>query len=530
MLNKMDASGLDEVASRSYEEERSWSEDSSAREAASFLVRPEERLLYNTVSLWMALGGANNSLRRPVAHILGRGLSETEAGRIFGKDAAATITRYARASREDAQLHRLTERTQHSTTPGEVQVHHQRSQQEEKAALEWIRTTAGVTQSGRTRNVLKSPRTQLGFFEQYVREAPSPHLGKDKFFAVCHQLHVHFHVGAVGFMSCVVCRDLKARIDGHMEVLATGFGDEATAQECETAIEDLQRQLDDHVQQFISQRATYRQQVEGLVANSATAVVVVDYSTFGLMARDTVKVLGATVIRAVNGAVERHYYDFVGLPVRGRPCDGLSYSLEVLRCKNCLAGVTVIHCWADAGTNDFRNNATLLSLRHMVQGTFANVSVTLNYFGPRHGWSDCDRHFGAAKRHVEKWMRDVATTDVSVQLDVACLLDRLGELSNTTPYDCRPVHVPGIRVDKKCVGISQYLHFCVAGGSIFASRLTELNPELTQLSVSGEMVAPAIATVAAAKRKAKRHAQKGGTSGGKPQKEKTTQKKRKKRK
>ena len=74
---------------------------------------------------------------------------------------------------------------------------------------------------------------------------------------------------------------------------------------------------------------------------------------------------------------------------------------------------------------DFLLDTSLGKVSQMQTLRVSLARMVVELFGWCHGLSDCDRHTGSAQRHVEKWMRDVATTDVHVHLDAESLLARL---------------------------------------------------------------------------------------------------------
>jgi len=69
-----------------------------------------------------------------------------------------------------------------------------------------------------------------------------------------------------------------------------------------------------------------------------------------------------------------------------------------------LAGLENISLWSDGPYNQFKNRKMLEFYRNCP----ANFGkrITVNFFGPHHGKSDCDRHIGAARNKVWRAVLD----------------------------------------------------------------------------------------------------------------------------
>ena len=79
-----------------------------------------------------------------------------------------------------------------------------------------------------------------------------------------------------------------------------------------------------------------------------------------------------------------------------------------------------LRIWSDNG-GSIKGFKTIYYLLSLIRPHFK--SLTLNYFAPYHGKSDCDRHFGCIRRKLYDYQGDVTTTNQ--------LLDAVGGLSNT---------------------------------------------------------------------------------------------------
>ncbi len=78
----------------------------------------------------------------------------------------------------------------------------------------WIVNECGLTQSGRERGVFKTELGFNGLFRRYCSEArDADHVSVNVFARLVKERHVHFSVGAVDTMTCVVCRDLGSQLE-----------------------------------------------------------------------------------------------------------------------------------------------------------------------------------------------------------------------------------------------------------------------------------------------------------------------------
>jgi hypothetical protein len=81
----------------------------------------------------------------------------------------------------------------------------------------------------------------------------------------------------------------------------------------------------------------------------------------------------------------------------------------------------------------------------------------MNFFAARHGWSDCDRHFGSAKRHISKWMMTTATRKPELTLDVHICHRLIAELPNSMSILCSSAKVTGV-LHESVKGLTA--HYC----------------------------------------------------------------------
>lgn len=467
-----------------------------------------EKLRDNAARLLRLLGGdGQNTLLLPTSKLLlGGDLTMAECRELLGDGLTSTLKRYRSVPKEDAQLGRLVEHSQLGREGSQIK--RPRKEEALAKASEWVKATAGVTRSGRIHTTLKTSRTRLGFYEQYEREAEKPQIRKDMFLQRCRDMHVHFGVASVDFMSCEKCRSLRADVAQLAEDLQElEVGNQKKRARLEKRLAAKEKELEEHVKRDALQRAQFNAAIMRAQQDRSVAIVEGDYTTMELMQRGKAKVLGFVVTRLdEHNALVRRYVDLVNLPVRGRPSDGLSYGLRFLRASTpWLNGVRELHFWADAGIGDFRNSAAILSFRELcTMPDFSDIQLDLNYLAPLHGWNYCDRHFGSGKRHVEKWLRDEATRNDALFLDVRQLVLLLRELKNTDAVDCGHCVVPGFAVSKRLIGIQKYLHFEVGNGVLKGAVDSSPGSTLTDLHVEGEQMSATDAQRAADMRRAKR--------------------------
>jgi hypothetical protein len=475
-------------------------------EVESMDVEPNEshtwrKLGDNVNQLLAILGQDNNSLRAPIMKILASGLTTAETQLVFGNGPnLSTILRYRTARLTEGDILRLHGRGAMPKFGGTGKVIRKRKTAEMASAAFFVSETAGKTKSGRIRTVNKTSRTRHGFFEQYQRESKPPHVSETTFLQICNKMRVHFLVGGTDFMTCTKCREFETEIT-RLEGLSLDAS--SLRQNVQEKIKSVKHQKEIHVGNFLEQRKVYNYQLENVRGNGKEMVLIIDYSTFELMARGKTKVMNATVIsQGPNNTLVRMYYDLVGLPISGRPCDGFGYMLLFLNNMCVFAQTTKLHIWSDAGSGDFRNNSTLCWMRDLVCKELKFLElVDMNFFGQLHGWSDSDRHFGAGKQHEEKFMRESASDNPSIFLDVPRLVRLLCDLKNTHALDCREMVVPGISVTQKLKGIKSYLYFRANNMGEVLARARSGDTKEVQVVVEGMRVSAQQASAAALKRK-----------------------------
>jgi hypothetical protein len=105
--------------------------------------------------------------------------------------------------------------------------------------------------------------------------------------------------------------------------------------------------------------------------------------------------------------------------------------------------------WSDSGTGDFHNAASVYAFG-VVAALLSRHKVeleSLNFFAARHGWNDCDRHFGVISRLISQWYAKFATANVSLKLNVDQLMMLLASLQRTTGFKCSGIQFPGFLCD-----------------------------------------------------------------------------------
>lgn len=216
----------------------------------------------------------------------------------------------------------------------------------------------------------------------------------------------------------------------------------------ETELLQAEADLAKHMEKVRTQWTCYKAQAAEVKGDPSKCIFVLDYTTYELMDREGVKSLGVTVVRTNGHALERKYFDFVDLPIQQRPRDGLYFALTQLAIREELGGVNKAYVWSDAGTGDFHNSPATFAFANLPAVCPQIEWLSLNFFAPRHGWNDCDRHFGSVKRSVAAWMADKASQDPRLMLDIPRQVQLLNSHPNTIAFDrYRPIYgtiVPAI--------------------------------------------------------------------------------------
>jgi hypothetical protein len=286
----------------------------------------------------------------------------------------------------------------------------------EKAASEWVAAECGVTQSGRTESVFK---TELGFnqlFLRYQREvADEKQVSVNIFARVAKQRYVHFGVGAVDTMTCVNCRDWTAQLEDIEEKLQL---DNSERQE-KTLQRDRERvaqQLHKHQEARVRQRHAWQSDLQDVRNDSQLMLCVLDFSKFELMDRMTTSVFCVVVIESIDGKIQRRYFDFVDIHLSGRKRDVVFYAITWLYQDGVFPAGRRVRLWSDARSGDFRNAPCLHSCLQLNSVCAGVVFEGFSFFGARHGWNDCDRHFGTGKRALSRWLVEEASRDKALTL------------------------------------------------------------------------------------------------------------------
>jgi hypothetical protein len=451
------------------------------------------KILLNNSRQLLSCLGSNTPLKKPLVQALTKDLSYKEAKFLFGNVVKeSTLERYMRD--ENGDWKGVFALSTHSAAGRKIERSRKKNLKDD--ARKWIVESSGVTASGKTKTKKSTTMEEFGFYECYLKQNDNGEelLCHETFSKLCKQLHVHFKVGATDFMTCVKCRTLRYEIKRCIE------SNSSLKKKLQ-----LEKELQQHEQMFVQQKKMYDLHLSRLLSEETiTALFVVDYSTFQLMERLKVKVLCVVKIQKDDsGSLRRSYFDLFGLPLTGRPSDGLLFAFELLEREGILDGLQGVHIWSDAGGGDFHNNSAILAFSLFRNRVKDDCSWDLNFFGPRHGWSDCDRHFGSSKVHVQKYLRDIASSDNSENLTVEKLLELQRGISRTTVFDCRKCKVIGAKVTKKWKGISKFLCFELQkDGAVLAHPLT--NDEFCKkVQIEGQLEPSEAAESRAKKRRTK---------------------------
>lgn len=339
------------------------------------------------------------------------------------------------------------------TSPGNASLllltHNPRALDEKRSRIEhsaeearqWIVDTCEKTQSGRAAEVRKTPRSVSRLWRTY-RETHDNGVSYTVFERLCHEEHVHFGVGKVDSMTCVQCRAWNARVqeledcDGADEVAERG---------------ELMKLIRDHERSISQQREAHWADLDRVLSDNSFGIITVDFSKFETMDRGGVRVLCAVLTHKSEDGTShvRTYIDFLDLQCSKRRRDTVAWLLIELKQRGLLKAMEYV-MWSDAGTSDFHNAPAIFAFNEIANHFRRNDGpnlASMNFFASRHGWSDCDRHFGAVKRKVNAWYANEAPEDISQMLDFHQLTKFLQEMRNTTPIDCRNVHLQGVVCD-----------------------------------------------------------------------------------
>lgn len=394
---------------------------------------------------------AQSAFRKPLAQLL---LADLTVAEIEGLDlpglSSSTAERYLRDSVDVTELQRKRRRV--------IQTPSIEDQSRIQRVRQWLLDNFGVTQSGRILTVLKTEMRLTALFHRYVNEVPKP-ISINRFHGVCKLMHVHFGVGAVDTMSCVLCRDWKSQLEALQSRLDSGTCSTVISKRLQKEMKRLEDDLRSHEEAFVKQLRSWQHDVETTRSDLTLCLVVLDFSTFDLMDRKTTSVLSLMVLRCDKDRnITRSYFDFVDLPISGRKRDASYFALTGLWSRGVFKGIQRVRLWADAGSGDFRNAPGLYGFVQLEKVCVGVTFESFNFFGARHGWSDVDRHFGNAKKHIDCWMANEATRDLSLKLDVAMCCRLLAQMPQCIAFRCSNVKVFGLVADS-VPGLIQHYSF-----------------------------------------------------------------------
>jgi len=117
--------------------------------------------------------------------------------------------------------------------------------------------------------------------------------------------------------------------------------------------------------------------------------------------------------------------------------------MSLLYLKGVFADGQRVRLWADAGSGDFRNAPCLYSCLQLNAVCHGIVFEGFNFFGARHGWNDCDRHFGTGKQALSPWLVEEASRNKELTLDVSKCGQILAGLHNTTVWEVTKSEISG---------------------------------------------------------------------------------------
>lgn len=377
-----------------------------------------------------------SALRKPLIRVLLDGLSQDEVRNLGLPIKESTIKRYRN---EECDLSPLL--AKRSRVAGVVNT---AFLEREEVATEWVVAECGVTQSGRVRTVFKTELSFNQLFRRYQDNvAKDNQVSVNVFARVAKQQHVHFGVGAVDTMSCINCREWAAQLeelDDEMQLDVSG----RRRKILQKKHDDLSLQLHVHQEALVRQRRAWLSDLEDVRKDEGLVLCVLDFSTFELMDRKTTSVFCVVVIESANGKLVRRYFDFVDVHLLGRKRDVVFFALTLLyRRRGVFAAGQRVRLWSDAGSGDFRNAPCLYSCLQLNTVCAGIVFEGFNFFGARHGWNDCDRHFGTGKQALSRWLVEEASRDNSLTLDVKRCAEILAELRNTAAYVCTKATIAG---------------------------------------------------------------------------------------
>ncbi len=391
-----------------------------------------------------------SALRRPLSRVLLDDLPLEEIRRLDLSLKEETIKRYRNEPLDLTPLMAKRRAVEH--------INNVPFQARRTAAATWVESECGVTQSGRAETVFKTECNFNLLFERYARESGNAeHVSVNVFAEVCKEKHVHFNVGAVDTMTCVNCRDWAVKqSDLHLALQVTESA--KTRKALQKKYDKITKQLEDHQDALVRQRRAWYSDLDKVKADSKRVLCIVDFSTFELMDRKTTSVFCVVVIDNVGNALRRRYFDFVDVHLSGRKRDVVYYTMTLLYRRGVFSAGQRVCLWSDAGSSDFRNAACLYSCLQLNSVCPQIVFESFNFFGARHGWSDCDRHFGNAKQAVSRWLVKEASRHKELKLDVDKCAEILAALPNTVVLKITKALIHGAE-HPSITGLTQHYSF-----------------------------------------------------------------------
>lgn len=375
-----------------------------------------------------------SALKHPLMYEMCRGVRPRVVSEHLGKERypVETVRKYIR-EKPDMRVLLVSEKP----------TKRDRASQAVEEARRWLVDECGTTKSGRTLVVKRTPLSRTALWERY-RSLHIGGLSFRPFMRACVKERVHFHVGAVDAMSCVVCRSYEAQ-------LAELDGSEAPFDE-RRRIAILKKQ-EVHLTNLREQREAYWRHLREVENDTSLGLVTLDFASLVQMDRGHVHDLGCVIAtRDEHGkGVHREYVDFLRLPIQGRRRDAVFWVFLELYKRGFLQKRRY-KVWSDFGTSDFHSAPAMYAFAQVAafleQSQPPVVLESFNFFGARHGWSDADRHFGAISRVITHWFATDATADVTLFLDVNQLMKLMREkISNVHVFDCHSVSLPGVFCD-----------------------------------------------------------------------------------
>ena len=376
-----------------------------------------------------------SALRRPLVRMMLDGLTDEQLAGLDLPLKTETVRRYRN---EEVDMEAFLAKRRHVE-----KVTNEAFERKLEKARTWVTNKCGITPSGRTMTTHKTELVLHQLFERYQKEvAAADQVSINPFGRVTKELHVHFGVGPVDTMTCVICREWGEDVVDLETRLLTEVNPNAR-RPLEKKLRELAAKLEDHQKALKRQRRAWEADLNEVQHDPNLVLCVVDFSTFELMDRKQTSVLCVVVVDA-EGEIRRRYFDFVDVKLSGRKRDGVFFALSFLYQEGVFSQGQRVRLWSDAGSGDFRNAPCLFSFLQLNSVCKGVTFESFNYFGARHGWSDCDRHFGTAKNKITRWLVEEASSDRSLLLDVLQCAKILAGLENTEVFGCSKTPIDGV--------------------------------------------------------------------------------------